>query len=338
MSALFTGAEMVTSVCDGLARPLALRIEQVIVSASTSLPVAYRLTDVIAYYVHTLRGLLAPGSALLGGLVQAHERCVSRVEELLALQTRRLREATPAYPSSLSLTPAVADAVALLEDVLAASASSLLSPGAGGSSGGGAAPPLPTVDVARVLEAVVEPLLESARASAQGLRMLDTATFMCNQVCVLQHALAPFAVSSRTVQRLAAELSAYEESMVQALSEEVLSDAGLLGKLAALRSQPSGARTAELPGLRLGELRSVCSALVSEVSGGSGGGGPLAAFDRIDNPRVRSRLRRDASQLLLEAFAFLRRVVADPASGYGGEAGAAELPSLDQLSVLLDLS
>ncbi len=161
---------------------------------------------------------------------------------------------------------------------------------------------------------------------------------MCNQVCVLQHALAPFAVSARVVQRLAAELSAYEESMVQALSEEVLSEAGLLAKLSALRSQPPGARLAELPGLRIGELRSVCGALVGEVSGGGGSGGPLATFDRIDNPRVRSRLRRDASQLLLEAFTFLRRVVADPASGYGGEAGAAELPSVDQLSVLLDLA
>jgi hypothetical protein len=349
VSTLFTSAEMVTSVCDGLARPLALRIEQVILSSSTSLATAFRLTDVIAYYVGTLRGLLTPQSALLAGLVQVHERCVSRVEELLALQTRRLREATPAYPSSLSLTPMVADVVALLEDVLTASASSLLSAGSGSSSSAGAvgaaaldapAPPaaLGTVDVAHVLEALIEPLLESARSSAQGLRLLDTATFMCNQVCVLQHALAPFAVSSRVVQRLAAELSAYEESMVQALSEEVLSEAGLLGKLAALRSQPPGACLAELPGLRLGELRSVCSALVSEVSGGGGGGGPLGAFDRIDNPRVRSRLRRDASQLLLEAFAFLRRVVADPASGYGGEAGAAELPSMDQLSVLLDLS
>ena len=350
LSTLFTCAEMVTSVCDGLSRPLSLRIEQVIISASTTLPIAFRLSDVIAYYVHTLRALLSPASALLAGLVGVHERCVSRVEELLALQTRRLREATPAYPSSLSLTPMVSDTVALLEDVLLASTFSLL-PSSAGSAGaeGGASTPTPTptpalraLDVAHVLDTLIDPLLESARYSAQGLRLLDTATFMCNQVCVLQHALAPFAVSSRVVQRLAAELSAYEESMVQALSEEVLSDAGLLAKLSALRSAAPGARVADLPGLRLSELRSVCSALVAEVSGGGGGGGggggPLSAFDRIDNPRVRSRLRRDASQLLLEAFTFLRRVVADPASGYGGEAGAAELPSVDQLSVLLDLS
>ena len=337
MSTLFTCAEMVTSVCDGLSRPLSLRIEQVIISASTTLPIAFRLSDVIAYYVHTLRALLSPTSALLAGLVGVHERCVSRVEELLALATRRLREATPAYPSSLSLTPMVADTVALLEDVLLASTFSLLPSGAGaGAEMGGDA--LRALDVAHVLDTLIDPLLESARYSAQGLRLLDTATFMCNQVCVLQHALAPFAVSSRVVQRLAAELSAYEESMVQALSEEVLSDAGLLAKLSALRSAAAGARLADLPGLRLSELRSVCSALVAEVSGSGGGGGPLSAFDRIDNPRVRSRLRRDASQLLLEAFTFLRRVVADPASGYGGEAGAAELPSVDQLSVLLDLS
>jgi len=331
VSALFSPADMVTSVCDGLSRPLALRIEQVITSGSTTLPVAFRLTDVIAYYVGTLRALLTPASALLAGLAAVHERCVSRVHELLALATRRLREATPAYPSSLAVTPVVADVVALLEDVLAASASSLLSPG-GAQEGG----ELGSVDVALILETLIEPLLESARGSAAGLRLLDTATFMCNQVCALQHALAPFAAAARVVQRLAAELSAYEESMVQALSEEVLSDAGLLAKLAALRSAAPGARRAGVPGLRIGELRAVCGALVAELSGA--GGGPLGAFDRIDNPRVRSRLRRDASQLLLEAFSFLVKVVADPASGYGGAAGASDLPSEAQLSVLLDLS
>ena len=372
LSPLFTCSEMVTSVCDGLARPLSLRIEQVILSSTTTLPVAFRLCDVIAYYLTTLRGLLSPTSALLAGLLAVHERCISRVEELLALQSRRLREAAPAYPTSLSLTPMVADAVALVEDVLQASASSLLPTGgassstttSGGSGGGGssgalqqeavvggsgsgsAPPPSPptaaalgTVDVVHVIESLLTPLLECARASAQGLRLLDTATFMCNQVCALQHALAPHAPTARLVQRLAAELSAYEESMVQALSEEVLGECGLLGKLSALRSQPRGARLAELPGLRLGELRGACAALVGELSStGGGGGGALGAFDRVDNPRLRSRLRRDASRLLLEAFSFLRGAVADPASGYGGAAGAAELPSEDQVSVLLDLS
>jgi len=136
---------------------------------------------------------------------------------------------------------------------------------------------------------------------------------------------------------LAAELTAYEESMVQALSEEVLSEAGILPKLTAVRSQAPGTNISMLPGLRAGEIRACCGALVASLSV-SAGSGPLSAFDRIDNPRIRSRMRRDASSLLFDAFLLLHKAVADPTSGYGGAAGAAELlPSEEQMLILLDL-
>jgi hypothetical protein len=288
-----------------------------------------RLVDVLAFYVRTLGDRLAPASALLAGLAGAHARAALRVEELLQLTARRLGEAAPAYPSSLSATPLVADTVALLEDVLDAARTSL-SP----SSGEGA----PPIDVAHALELLIEPLLAGCRASAGGLRVLDTAVFLCNQVSALQTALAPHAPAARAVQRLAAEMSAYEESMVQTLSEEVLSEVGLLPKLAALRSQPPGARLADVPGLRPEQLRAAAGAFVAELSSRHGAG-PLVSFDRIDNPRVRSRLRRDAAALLFEAFTLLSHAVADPASGYGGSAGAAELlPARDHVAVLLDVT
>jgi len=338
-SQLLSNAEMVTSVCDGLARPLYLRVEQVVNSPSTHLSVAYKMTDILAFFLSTLRGSLVPTSALLQGLQGVYEMCFHRVEELLQLQARRLRESSPAYPSSLSLTPLVSDMVSLLEEILLTSSSSLLSsPGVPSQEiQVGAKTSLFSIDVTHLVETLVDPLLESCRISAQGLRLLDTATFMCNQVCVVQSSLAPYASSSRIVQRLAAELTAYEESMVQALSEEVLSEAGILPKLTAVRSQAPGTNISMLPGLRAGEIRACCGALVASLSV-SAGSGPLSAFDRIDNPRIRSRMRRDASSLLFDAFLLLHKAVADPTSGYGGAAGAAELlPSEEQMLILLDL-
>ena len=233
----------------------------------------------------------------------------------------------------------VADTVALLEDVLSAAATTLLPPptsaaGAAQGAEGGA----PSIDVDRALELLVEPLLDSCRASASGLRLLDTATFLCNQVSALQSALAPHAAAARIVQRLAAEVGSYEESMVQTLSEEVLLEVGLLPKLTAVRSQAAGARLADLPGLRPEQLRAACDAFVAEWSSRHGAG-PLVSFDRIDNPRIRSRLRRDAAALLFEAFSLLAAAAADPASGYGGAEGAAALlPAKEHVAVLLDLS
>ena len=345
-SRLQTTREMVTAVCDGLARPLTIRIEQVITSGSATLPVACRLVDVLAFYVRTLAGILAQGSDLLAGLRSVQERCIFRVEELLQLQAGRIREAAPAYPSTLSVTPLVADVVALLEDLLRAHGASLLSAPATSAAASAAADGTTllssgTVDIARVLDTLVAPTLESARASASGLRVLDTATFLCNQVSSMQLALSPYASASRLVQRLAAELSGYEESMVQTLSEEVLSEAGLLSKLAAIRShaasQGNASRLADLSGVRPAELRAAVSAFVSELN--APGGGPLSTFDRIDNPRLRSRLRRDAAAVLFEAFCRVSDAVSDPSNGYTQAPGEAPLlPPKSHVQVLLDLT
>jgi hypothetical protein len=330
--ALLSVRDMVTAVCDGLAKPLSIRIEQVVTSSSTSLPVACRLVDVLAFYVRMLASTIAPGAALLSGLQAVHDRAVSRVEELLQLQAGRLREIAPAFPTTLSVTPLVADVIALAEDILRAHEGSLLAATPAGQRG---ASTLGVLDVTRIVEQLVDPALESGRACTQGLRLLDSATFLCNQVAALQTALAPFVGAVRIVQRLAAELTAYEESMVQTLSESVLSESGLLAKLALMRAHPGG-RLVDVPGLGADEVRAAVAAFVADFS--SAGGGPLAVFDRIDNPRARSRLRRDAATVVYEAFCVIDAAVTADASGYGGADGAAALlPQKAQVAVLLEL-
>ena len=348
-SALLSESEMVTGVTDGLARPLALRIEQVITSPSTNLPVAVKLVDILAFYVRTLGKSLSPTSALLAGLRSVHDRAVSRVEELLQIQAGRLREVVPSFPTTLSVTPLVADVIALAEDILRTHEASLAYAGVGMMSGGGAQSGsgnsssghiglvgLGVLDITRIIEMLVDPALKSGHASTQGLRLIDSATFLCNQVSAVQTALAPFAGAVRIVQRLAAELSAYEESMVQTLSESVLSETGMLAKLALLRApREANVRIANVVGLRAEDIRSAVAAFVAEFS--SSGTGPLSVFDRIDNPRARSRLRQDASTILLEAYCVIEAAINTQVNGYGADVAKAILPPHGQMAILLEL-
>ena len=291
--------------------------------------------------MRTLGKSLAPTSALLSGLRGVHDRAVSRVEELLQLQAGRLREVAPAFPATLSVTPLVADVIALAEDILRTHEASLAYVGRGSCSTAGdhsaQVVGLGVLDVTRIIEMLVDPALESGRASTHGLRLIDRATFLCNQVAAMQTALAPFAGAVRIVQRLAAELTAYEESMVQSLSESILSETGLLSKLALLRApRAANVRTADVVGLRPEEIRSAVTSFVGEFTSSSGTG-PLSVFDRIDNPRARMRLRQDASSLLLEAFSAVEAAVWDEDGGYGPDAAKAMLPPKGQVAILLEL-
>lgn len=110
----------------------------------------------------------------------------------------------------------------------------------------------------------------------------------------------------------------------------------MLSILTAIRGRGPGARLVDTIGLAPADVRAAAAAFVSEFS--ATGSGPMAVFERIDNPRIRTRLRQATATVLFEAFRVLEKAVANETSGYGGAAGAAALmPVLASVEVLLEL-
>lgn len=338
--------DMLTGVIEGVSRPLCVRLEQVI-GTQTSLVTTLKLLDITAYYAATLWTLLTPGTGLLDALSShVHAAAVARFNALLAAHSARTRAAPPAFPSDLSPCALVVDTAAQLGEVLRVYAASLataaedkLAASSPPAPGGGPGAVSALIEIDRVLDGVLEPLVETCRAGAEGLRISDTAVYMLNNLSSLQAALSPYAFTSAWVQRLASEIAAWEEALVQQSANDLLAGCGLLAKLTAMRSHDpaasGGLPLAALPTLGPHDLRAVVSAFYAELSSPS----LISLFDRVGNPRIRSRVRRDTAAVLAAAYARLYADVTAPASGY---AAACDVHTLlqqtpEQVEVLLDL-
>jgi hypothetical protein len=238
------------------------------------------------------------------------------------------------------------DTAAQVEDVLRTQQASLAGAGAADAGGGGGAGPaapagssecrlvLQAVDIHAVLDALLEPLLEVCRAGGDGLRVADTAVYLLNNISALTSVLTPYPFTAGWVQRLASETAVWEDALVHQASNDVLQRCGLLAKLSSLRTVAPPAVAAMLPGLTLTDLRPSVQAFYAELTAPSF----IAMFDRVANPRVRSRVRRETAAVLAAAYARLVEAVRGATAGYTAADVAVMLPqSPEQVEVLLDL-
>ena len=375
-----TAAAMLASVSESVARPLSVRVDQVVAAQSVSplfssssssyagggglasgaapphgggggvltAPLTcYRILDVLSFYCTTLRGLLPPDASLLLALAACHAGAVARFRALLVATGARIRSAPPAYPSDLTATPHVSDAAGQLGEMMRVYQASLSTAAESKMAAqqtqtqpqqppvGGAPAP---IRIDEVLDAVLEPLIESCRASADGLRIADTSVYMLNNLSALASALAPFPFTAGWVQRLASEVAAWEEGLVQQTANDLLSGCGLLQKLTAMTAAAAGVSAtgpplSTRPGLSPDELRPVAAAFYAELASPS----LISLFDRVSAPRVRSRVRRDTAAVLAAAYARVYAEVGSPAAGYGGAVSDVLRQTPEQVEVLLDL-
>ena len=338
--------DMLASIVDGVSRPLCVRLEQVLAS-QTSLVTTLKLTDIIAYYCATLWTLLTSDTGLLAALAGGvHATAVSRFQALVLAQSARIRAAPPAFPSDLSACALVTDTAQQLEEIMRVYQASLASAAeskmkADASTASSSNPPVVSslIDIGSVLDGILEPLVDTCRAGAEGLRISDTAVYMLNNLSQLQAALAPYPFTASWVQRLASEIAEWEEALVQQSANDLLAGCGLLAKLTSMRSHDpatsGGLPLASMPTLGPDNLRQVASAFYAELTAPT----LISLFDRVGNPRVRSRVRRDTAAVLAAAYARFYADVTAPASGYSALCDVTALlpQSPEQVEVLLDL-
>jgi hypothetical protein len=307
---LATVPELLSAISDGLARPLAARLEWATTSQDDLIPL-FRIMDVLQFYVGSMTGLLPPDAPLCGAIRAGHANCRARVDTLAAIIAARIKAAVPAYPSGLGPAPAVLDAGALLTELCRATSSG----GMGREIDGGAFEVVRQAAARACAEALVDAVLDSTAAAAGGLPDEDGAALQANACAALQSSLQSFALVTQVVQRLAGALAGHEESVVAAASSAVLTDSGLMRVLAAVRS-------GEGEGLAV-DISTAATAFVRIVSA------PAALrFDSITDPRVRQRVRRDTAGVLSSAYGTV----------YGAAGGGALPNSPGEIDVLLDLT
>ena len=172
-------AELLGRCLQGLGRPLRARIMQTLDGSSTrtSLDVLYTLTDLLAFYETTLARILpmenAVHSAVKGSLLECRRAFLSALNK----QAESLVQSPSSYPLDLSTSHVTKECARQIQEVLRVYASALSSVPVEASD---------DCSIDSVLGCIIQPLLQSCRISGQALQGPDMATFMLNNVSVIQ--------------------------------------------------------------------------------------------------------------------------------------------------------
>ena len=295
--------DMLAALSDAIARPVTVRIDQV-VGTQTSVVTAFRLADSLSFYEATVGALVTPDAPLVAALAASRAAAGGRLASNLKSTGERYRTSPHTFPTDLAASALVASAAALLRDLLRACSEALSSP--------------PPADMDTLLAGLLPPLIDSCRASADGLRVTDTAVYMLNNLAALSSTLALYggAPAGAWVARLRAEMASWEEGLVQAAANDLLTACGLMAKLTALRAAAGGSGggggLAGQPGLAAADWRPVLAAFYALLSSSA----VLQLHDRIVAPDVRTRVRHDTMAVLSAAYARVYADLSAPAAGY----------------------
>lgn len=315
----------VSAISDGLARPLAARLDWA-VSSQDELTPLFRVMDVLQFYAGSMAAVVPHTAPLCGAINSAHASCRARADTLSTVLASRVHAAVSTYPSGVAPAPAVADSAFLLAELCKAV-----------SSGSMSSAPDSHFEVIRqsaartCVDTLVRAVQDSTGVAAQGLAQEEGAALQLNAAACLQSSLAPYAIAAPAVQRLAADMPGLEESVVTCCSTSVLADSGMLKVLAAVRSEAGAGAGAEGAVMeQLGaSISAACERFVRAVSVPS-----LLRFDSITDPRVRQRVRRDTAGVLSAAYATVHRYATKKAMDGGAGSG---LRSPAEVDVMLDL-
>ncbi|CAG2119718.1 unnamed protein product, partial [Medioppia subpectinata] len=216
----------ISSITEGLCRPLKVRVEQSLISDNTSAvktgpSVYYRIKNIISFYLHTLTqtSLLIPESPFIYTLKELQTLsdkifynslnfCVARIGKSQVSDVE-----VPA--NDLKPTQSVTHIVSVLKDVLFCQNSCL------------SADEEREQEVQQILSTVIEPLIHSCIISASKLTPIEMAVFLFNCLFTINETLANYRFTDRFKDMIALQTDGHIETLVNEQISHIISYLGL---------------------------------------------------------------------------------------------------------------
>ncbi|KAF8056126.1 COG6 [Scenedesmus sp. PABB004] len=342
-------AALLDKIFESLCRPLKVRIEQVLMM-SPPLLLCYQLGQLAAFYASLIAEALGPRAALTATVAGCRDLANRTFMEQLKASGDRLLRAPPQPPADLSPPQQVTQTLSLLGELVTAfegsmhaSAAQPQAPAAPGDgapagAGGGAASLEGEEGLARVLGAVLEPLLAMVSASAEALspdsparlddgsKLDPTAhkvfTINCLAACQATLALRPAAAARAAA--LAGAVNAQLEALVAQEVGRLLARSGLaevVERVRLYKASPQGAPSppASDPALSLGAVAEALRRFFVAVSSPDA----LPEFAAIQSPRLRGDAVARVAASLVAAYEEVHALLDDPTAGYAEAGGSA---------------
>ncbi|KAI3423947.1 hypothetical protein D9Q98_009781 [Chlorella vulgaris] len=310
-----TIAQLLDQVFESVCRPLKVRIEQVLMSSPSPL-LCFRLSQLLAFYLSTVEGLLGAGSQLAEALRSSRAMALRTFNDSLRAKGDKLLRHPPPPPRDLAPPPQLLDGAQLAADLVTSYEQSLEGQQPGGAD-----------DFAAVLAALVDPLAEMCRRSSEALNPTsssrvdegshldptDQRVFMVNCLFALAAPLAGHECALAQAQQLHDALEEHVAAVVSAEVARTLGKCGLAEVVDRLRElQASGQPAAGDPALELSRVGGAMRTFFARLSDPS----MLPELPKLQVPRLKAETIQRVLQALADAYATVHAALLDPANGY----------------------
>eukprot|EP01102_Stenamoeba_stenopodia_P015701 TRINITY_DN5379_c0_g1_i1.p1 TRINITY_DN5379_c0_g1~~TRINITY_DN5379_c0_g1_i1.p1 ORF type:complete len:699 (+),score=129.08 TRINITY_DN5379_c0_g1_i1:47-2098(+) len=300
---------------EGVCRPFKLRFDQVLElhQSANEVFVVYKLVNLVDFYHRTINKIMNENSSLSKSLLASKNDSLKRFYDLLKDQADMLQRAPPTPPGDLSPPGVLQEILGQLVEVMSTFNHSLV--------------PVDQreAEFRPVLIAVIDPLLQMCTLSATHtlLNAGDVAVYMINCLSLMQATLIPYSFASSRVERLAAQIDAHTDSLVDEEVTILLANCSLADKIKTIQEEESSSLEdsvsrrplSTIPGLdskSLSDSVHLFESLLFDMAQNNS----LPLCDKIINTRLRSTARSNVLKNLAIAYSSLYEAVNNPFNGY----------------------
>jgi len=306
-------------VMSGIEQQLKSRLGQV-VESQTQCVECYRLLSLLNFYADTMSRVLSPGTSLGRTLQLVIQEGENLFFDLLKQMGEKLVSSPPSYPTDLSTLRETVDTVKCLQEMLQINTSSMSDP---------LEDHLSESETDAILTALIEPLLQMCRLSAEGLAPSDTAAFMLNNTFTIQSALLSFEGTRPWAEKLSVEVDTWLDSLVASEYEKMLESCGLKRVLHVMEICDNKGPASEQPGLDETSLASAMNQFYSSLFTLV-----MPDFEKVQEPKIKSQARQKTALALSDAHSKIYTMVTNEHNKYQNKSFLQHTPQ--QVKVLLD--
>mmetsp|Transcript_13400 Transcript_13400/g.22339 ORF Transcript_13400/g.22339 Transcript_13400/m.22339 type:complete len:450 (-) Transcript_13400:496-1845(-) len=298
-----TVPELLARCLQGLGRPLRVRIVQTLETKS-GLEVLYSLVDLLAFYQLTFERIIPMENAVHSAVKGCLKECRRMFVSALNKQAESLTQSPVTYPLDLKASHVTRECALQVKEILriaSGALSDVISSDAEDSC-----------HIDSVLGSIIQPLLQSCRMGGQALQPAEMATFLLNNVSVLQHEISEASKRTKQSYRSASWLSLLhteadtwmgvlvQEEVARALHRSDLDK--LLELMEVVPVGVVGLRAVEQVGLSNDQVAIVMRAFYASLFSTS-----TAQFERLQDSQLREVLRNSIAEKLATAHAKVKR-------------------------------
>ena len=371
---LVTLSQLLSTVFEGICRPLRVRIEQVLMSSPPPL-LSFRLSQLLVFYLRTVDAMLGVASPLSDTLRACHTMAMRTFFELVKHRGDRLARHPPPPPPDLACPAQIEEGAVLVADLVEHYETSLVTSSTGGSSSiapgtttgattetttkerrkGSEEEEIDPTDVDAVLAAVLDPLVAAIQRSSEALNpnasnRLDDGShmdpsdqhiFMVNCLCELQRPLLGHPCAVPRLHMLRETMDAEISKLVNGAVSQILTACGLAEVLERLRLYErshavASASDSSTPAADPALSLSRVVEAMRMFFGRLSDPEALPEFRKLREPVARGEAVQQALAALAAAYAQVYGALMDPQNGYSaGEVGHAVKHTPNQVKTLL---